>query len=211
MDLLAGVYVFCIVAAETLGVKTFPLAPIFGLPFAASVAIFFLPLIFSINDIVAEVHGASRARNLARIGTIVIITLSIVSALAILLPPSARFVAREAAYESIFGATVRIATASVVAFAISDFSDIYIFAKLKRTLAKYGLWFRNNLSNIIAQGVDTTIFMTLAFFTIESGIFSFPAFFIAMILPYWVMKCCMSAVTTPIVYLGVKWLRSDQK
>ena len=56
-DLLVSVYIFCIAVSELMGAKTFPLANIFGYQLNASVAIFVLPLIFTIYDVITEVYG----------------------------------------------------------------------------------------------------------------------------------------------------------
>ena len=62
-DLLVAVYVFCIVASELMGAKTFLLFQYGSFVLNASVAIFLFPLIFTINDIIIEVHGKERARS----------------------------------------------------------------------------------------------------------------------------------------------------
>jgi len=35
-------------------------------------------------------------------------------------------------------------------------------------------------------------------------------FLAGIIIPYWLLKCFMSAIVTPFVYLGVKWLRKEE-
>jgi len=74
--ILAGLYVFCIIMAETFGIKTIPIGdnisfgfgPLFIKELKVSVAIFVLPLIFSINDVVIEVWGKKTAKTIYRIG-----------------------------------------------------------------------------------------------------------------------------------------------
>lgn len=92
-DLLVAVYIFCIAFSEFMGAKTFPLlsSPI---KLNASVAIFTIPLIFTINDIITEVFGKERARSVVRSGLVVIALILIFSLLATHLPPSKRFMER---------------------------------------------------------------------------------------------------------------------
>lgn len=74
--MLAGLYIFCILLAEIFGIKTIPVGdsisfgfgPIFIKELKVSVAIFLLPLIFSINDVIIEVWGKKTAKTLYRIG-----------------------------------------------------------------------------------------------------------------------------------------------
>jgi uncharacterized integral membrane protein (TIGR00697 family) len=200
--ILTGIYVFCILLAEIFGIKTIPLGlgnihlgPIFIRELKVSVAIFLLPLIFSINDIIIEVYGKKMAKTVYRIGLGCIVGLIGFSLLATWLPSSQLFSGSEAAYNQIFHQTTRIALASIIAFALSDFLDIVIFARLREKIKNLGI--RSNLSNILSQFIDTTTFVYLAFFTATFG----HAMIWGIILPYWIFKCCMSVITTPFVYL----------
>lgn len=209
-DLLVSIYIFCIAVSELMGGKTFPLAKIFGYQLNANVAIFVLPLIFTINDVITEVFGKERTRSVIRSGLIVIGLILFASVLFVNLPPSSRFVRSENAYDVIFGLSARIAAASLIAFALAEFLDVYIFAKIRQVLGKKALWLRNNTSNFISQFVDTTVFMTLAFYAIERDFNSNLIFLISLIIPYWLLKCFMSVIETPLVYIGVRWLKTSK-
>lgn len=208
LDLLISIYIFCIAVSELMGGKTFVLlnSPI---KLNASVAIFVIPLIFSINDVITEVYGAERTRSIIRSGLVVIFLILLFSLLAVHLPASKRFLATEKAYETIFGLSARISAASLTAFALADFLDVFIFARLRQKLGKKGLWLRNNVSNGISQLLDTVIFMFLAFYAFDKGVSSNVSFLVSLILPYWLLKCFMSVIETPFVYLGVNWLKHD--
>jgi uncharacterized integral membrane protein (TIGR00697 family) len=99
--------------------------------------------------------------------------------------------------------------ASLAAFAISQFFDVYLFSRIREKLGASKLWFRNNVSNILAQFVDTVVFIVLAFYSFETSFGANAAFLWSIILPYWMLKNCMSALITPIVYAGVKWLKQE--
>ncbi len=210
-DLLVAVYIFCITAAELMGGKTFPLIKFFGYQLNASVAIFLFPLLFTINDVITEVYGKERTRSVIRSGLLVVALTFLASVIFVALPPSTRFETKESAYDTIFGLSARISAASLVAFAIAEFTDVVIFVRIRQKLGKKALWFRNNASNFIAQFVDTVIFMTLAFYAFNQDFSANFAFLISLIIPYWLLKCFMSVIETPLVYMGVKWLKSDTK
>lgn len=208
-DLLVSVYIFCIAVSELMGAKTFPLVNFFGYQLNASVAIFVLPLVFTINDVITEVYGKERTRSVIRSGLIIIFLILLFSVLATSLPPSKRFQNSEGAYDIIFGLSARIAAASLTAFALAEFMDVFIFAKIREKLGKKGLWLRNNLSNFISQFLDTFVFMFLAFYAFDKSLNSNIVFLFSLILPYWLLKCSMSIIETPLVYLGVKWLKKS--
>lgn len=208
-DLLVALYIFFIAASEFLGGKTFELFRHGSFVLNASVAIFAFPFIFTLNDIVIEVRGKERARSLVRTGLAVVALIFLFSLLSIALPPSARFAGSEAAYDSVFGRSARFAFASLLAFIISEFTDIFVFLKIRERMQGRALWFRNNVSNFIAQFFDTAVFITLAFYAFGSPLGSNLSFLWSIILPYWALKCAMSVVETPLLYAGVRWLRKE--
>lgn len=210
LDLLISIYIFCIAVAELMGGKTFALPKIGSLQLNASVAIFVIPLIFTINDMITEVYGKERTRSIIRSGLIVIFLILLFSLLAINLPPSKRFLPSESAYDQIFGVSARIAAASLTAFALAEFLDVIIFARIRAALGKSRLWLRNNTSNFVSQLVDTVVFMTLAFYAFDKPLSDNTVFLWSLILPYWLLKCFMSVIETPFVYLGVAWLKTDK-
>lgn len=209
-DFIVGLYVFGVITAELLGSKTFPLATLGSLHLTASVAIFVLPLLYSLTDIVVEVHGRQRARSLVYTGIVLVALLMVFAALATALPPSARSAATETSYDTIFHASIRISAASLVAFAVAELLDIAIFARLRQRLHKKALWFRNNASNFVSFFVDSAIFLSLAFYSFDKSFTSNTSFLIGLILPYWLLKCALSVLETPLVYAGVAWLRRER-
>jgi queuosine precursor transporter len=210
-DLLVSTYILCIALSELMGSKTFPLVNLFGYQLNASVAIFILPIIFTINDIITEVHGKERAKSVVRSGLCMVIFIILFSLIGTTLPPSARFQNSEGAYDKIFGLSARISAASLTAFALAEFLDVFVFVKLKQLFGKRRLWLRNNVSNFVSQLVDTTVFMSLAFWAFDKPFNNNIAFLMSVIIPYWLLKCFMSLIETPFVYWGVHWLKKDNK
>lgn len=209
-DLVMALYIFGVMTTELLGGKTFQLTNFSWMHLNASVAIFVLPLLFTLTDVVVEVHGKQRARNMVWSGLIVIALLFLFVVLATHLPPSNRFSSTEPAYDKIFGLTARISLASLTAFAISEFLDVAIFAKLREKLHKKALWLRNNLSNFVSVFVDSLIFIFLAFYSLQHGFGNNLSFLFGLIIPYWLIKCSLSIIETPLVYVGVRWLEGDK-
>lgn len=206
LDFLISFYIGCIAISELMGAKTFPIT-IGAIKLNASVAIFVLPLVFTINDVITEVYGKERTRSIIRSGLSVIGLLLVFSLFATNLPASSRFLNSEEAYDKIFSLSARISAASLVAFALAEFLDVLVFVRVRQKLGKGALWFRNNISNFVSQFADTTIFIFLAFYAFDRAFSDNFTFLISLIIPYWLLKCFMSVVETPLVYIGVKWLK----
>lgn len=189
----------------------FSIATIGGFPLGASVAIFVIPVIYSINDVITEVLGLERARSIVQSGIFVVFLIFCFSALAIFLPPSHRTPVPENAYDTIFGKSLRISAASLISFAIGELLDVLIFVRIRKRFGKSRLWLRNNVSNFVSEFFDTVLFMFLAFYAFNMSFGNNLTFLIGIILPYWLLKCLLSVVETPFVYLGVNWLKNDKK
>jgi uncharacterized integral membrane protein (TIGR00697 family) len=212
LDLVVAVYIFGVVAAALMGAKVMPLGEIGGLKFNISVAIFLMPIIFTLIDSVNEIYGAKRARGMVISGIVTQILLVLFIFLALGLPHAARFEPINPAYEQVFGLSVRFALASVAAFALSGLLDVLIFARLKKRMHGRMLWLRNNLSNFIGELVDSAVFMTVAYYGVfAQGFGANVTWLVGLIIPYWLAKCVMSIVSTPLVYAGVKFLHKRRQ
>ena len=74
IDFLIALYIFCTIVSELMGSKTFPIFSIGSIKLNASTAIFVLPIIYSINDVVTEVFGPERTRSIIRSSIIMVFT-----------------------------------------------------------------------------------------------------------------------------------------
>jgi len=209
-DVIVALYIFGIMVVELMGAKVIPIADIGGLHLSTSVAIFVLPLLFTMTDAVTEVHGRERTRGLIRLGLLIVLMQVITAALFTVLPSDERFAWGDSAYDAIFGSSIRFGLASIAAFALAEFLDVAIFAKLRQRLGKRGLWLRNNVSNFLSQFIDVLVWTTIAFYSFGDSLGSNTAFILGIIIPYWAVRCAMSLAETPIVYLAVRWLRGNK-
>lgn len=208
LEIITGLYIFCLFASETMGFKLIHLFDIGGVPINVSVAIFVLPFIFSINDMVVETHGIKKAKALSQLGFMIIAGIAILSLLFTFLPPAPRFAAMNDAYNAVFSFSLRASIASLTAFLIAQFTDIVVYYRIRKKMGEKALWFRNNVSNAVGLFIDTVVFMTIARYDLSANLGENILFLIGLILPYWVLKCCMSLVITPVTYAGVRWLKS---
>ena len=94
--------------------------------------------------------------------------------------------------------------------ASAEFLDVYVFSWIRQKLGKSKLWLRNNVSNFISQFVDSALFLTIAFYAFNQSFGSNLSFITGLLIPYWLLRCGLSIVETPLVYLGVKWLKGGK-
>ncbi len=201
-DVLIGLFVAALIAANLLGGK------IAHVWIDFSVGIFAYPVTFLITDVIEEVHGKRKAQNLVYAGFISLMFVLGLTFLAIKLPSATRdFFPVE--YTKVFGISLRIMIASAVAFLLSQTHDVWAFNFWKEKTKGRFLWLRNNLSTIVSQLIDSTIFMFIAFYgmTPKHNI----AYMFVLIIPYWLLKVVVALFDTPLIYLGVWWLKKGEK
>lgn len=207
--ILSCLFAGTIVAANLMGTKIIPFFSIGSFQLTGSVGIFLFPLSFLITDIVAEIYGPKATRALVT-GTLIVLAIVLgVTALATVLPPADRFAAQNEAYVGLFRGSLRIIVASMVAFTLSQYHDVWAFDFWRKKTNGRFLWLRNNASTMVSQLIDTVIFMLIAFWGINDR-FTLAFVLGSMVPPYYLLKIFAAALDTPLVYLGVRLLRQRQ-
>jgi len=210
-DVAVALYIFGIMVAELMGAKTIPIVAIGSLHLTASVAIFVMPLLFTLVDVVVELYGRERARSIVRAGLLVVILQVLTAFFFTKLPAAPYFASSQAGYAAIFGVSIRFGLASILAFAASEFLDVVVFARLRQRMQGHGLWLRNNVANFLSQFVDSVVWTILAFYTFGMSFGANFRMISGIVIPYYLVRVAMSVCSTPLVYLGVRWLRPGAK
>jgi uncharacterized integral membrane protein (TIGR00697 family) len=210
-DALVALYIFGIMVAELMGGKRMPIATIGSLHLTASVAIFVMPLLFTLVDVVVEVFGKARARSIVRTGLLVVALQVLTAALFTHLPAAANYQSSQPDYAAVFGTSIRFGLASIIAFAASELLDVAVFARLRQRMHGRALWLRNNVANFLSQLVDSVVWTTLAFYTFGLSLGANAKFLVGIIIPYYLVRVTLSVAGTPLVYLGVRWLRPAKR
>lgn len=154
------------------------------------------------TDVIGEVYGKEWARRFVFAGFLATLAFTIFNVISIITPWSVDGLWAKEAYNTLYGISIRISIASLLAFVIGEYQDVFTFFFFKaKTGSKY-FWLRSNLSNIWSQFLDTVIFMIVAF----AGVYSWPTL-IGMIIPWWLYKVIMGAAFTPLSYIGLYFLR----
>lgn len=194
--ILVALFITCLITANIIAVK---LISIFGLVLPAAIIIF--PISYILGDVLTEVYGYRQARRVIWLGFFCNLILVVAIWLAQLLPV-ASFWDGQGAYERILGYTPRILAASFVAYLVGEFSNSFVLAKMKIATNGRWLWTRTIGSTLVGQGLDSLVFITLAFVgTIP------PAALVSAILTQWVAKSMYEAAVTPLTYKVVNFLK----
>ena len=198
--IITGIFITCLITANITAVK---LIEIFSLILPAGILIF--PLSYITGDVLTEVYGYAQARRVIWLGFFCnLIAVTAIWAGQIL--PPASFWDGQTAYARILGYTPRLLAASFLAYLVGEFTNSFTMAKLKIITKGRWLWMRTISSTLIGQGLDSLIFITLAFL----GTIPLSAMLMA-ILTQWLVKSIYEAVATPLTYFVVNFLKQREE
>ncbi len=197
--IITAVFVTSLITANIIAVK---LAEVGGVVFPAGVVIF--PVSYIFGDVLTEVYGYGRARRVIWLGFLCNLLVVLAIALAQALPP-AGFWQGQPAFEQILGYTPRLLLASFLAYLVGEFANSFVLARLKVLTEGRWLWIRTIGSTVVGEGLDSLIFILVAF----TG--NIPAAGLASaVVTQWLMKTVYEAVATPLTYLVVNFLKRQE-
>ena len=196
---IAALFVTILVTSNILAVKLIEVA---GLVLPAAIILF--PISYILGDVLTEVYGYGQTRRVIWLGFFLnLVAVAAIWAAGLL--PAAGFWEGQEAWNTILGQVPRILAASFIAYLIGEFANAYVLAKIKIATGGKMLWLRTIGSTIIGQGLDSAVFITLAF----GGVIPAPAI-LSAILGQWLVKSAYEAAATPVTYAVVGYLKKAE-
>lgn len=167
--------------------------------------------IFLVSDILSEIEGKRYAKKLVSMGFITMIFTTIVMNWAIAVEPAQNDVFQQHLI-AIFGlkitelSVVRITLASLIAFIVSQLFDIWAYQIIRKWRPSYkDIWIRNNLSTVVGQIIDNSLFTLLAF----GGIYGIEELLVIAFSTYF-LELFISIMDTPFVYIAALWKKQNK-
>ncbi len=196
---VVSIFITSLIVANIIAVK--PLA-LFGLVVPAGTIVF--PLSYIAGDVLTEVYGFRRARQVIWLGfganALAVIAIWLAQSL-----PGAVFWDAQPAFERVLGFTPRLLLASFCAYLVGEFANSLVLSKMKVWTQGRFLWARTIGSTIVGQGLDSLVFITVAF----TGIFP-PEAMVSSILTQWLLKSAYEVLATPFTYSVVNHIKRQE-
>ena len=193
---VSALFVATLVTSNIIAVKVADVGP---LTVPAAIVIF--PLAYLFGDVLTEVWGYATARAVIWTGFLANIVVVLFIAAAIAIPADSHY-ADQAAYARVLGEAPRLVLASLVAYLCGEFLNAYVLARLKLLTRGRWLWTRTIGSTLVGQGVDSAIFITLAFAGVQPW-----SLLLVIIRDLWLVKVAYEIVATPFTYAIVTLLK----
>ena len=196
---VVAIFITCLITANIVAVK---LVEISGFVLPAGTIIF--PISYIFGDVLTEVYGYRQAKRVIWLGFFCNFIVVVAIWIGQMLPPASFWDAQEA-YERILGYTPRLLVASFLAYLVGEFANSFVLAKMKIATKGRWLWTRTIGSTLVGEGLDSSVFMILAF----AGTIPMATLFVA-VLTQWLVKSTYEAVATPLTYIVVNFLKRKE-
>lgn len=186
-QILVALFVGSLLISNVLAAKTFEVGSI-----VLPTAVIVFPVVYIVNDMLTEVYGFKKARNVIFLGFAINLFAVLSYAVAIALPAPDYAKETAEAFTIALSSTGRMLIASLSAYIIGSLANAYVMDKLKEKAEKH-LMLRCVLSTLIGEGLDAIIFITIAFI----GIIPLKAL-VTMILVQALFKTVFEIIVYPV-------------
>jgi uncharacterized integral membrane protein (TIGR00697 family) len=222
---LAGIFVTNAILAEVIGVKIFSLEKTFGFP-AAQIPLFtdfkldfnltagaiIWPIVFISTDIINEYFGKKGVQKATLLAMGLIVYSFFVLYISTSISPSDYWLNVnktgangqpfdiDYAFQRIFSQGQAIIIASLTAFLIGQFLDVYVFHAIRKSTGEKWLWLRATGSTLISQLVDSFVVLFIAFYLLAGdNKWSIEQLLSIGIINY-IYKFSVALLLTPLLY-----------
>lgn len=178
-----------------------------GVPMAFDAGTILFPISYIFGDILTEVYGYKNSRRVIWTGFFCLALASVTFWAVSHLPGEGTWqgYAGDAAYNAILGgmSSGGIVLASLAAYAMGEFSNSTILAKMKVLTRGRWLWTRTIGSTLVGELIDSATFIAIATLF---GVFPW-SLFASLVFTNYLFKVAIEAVMTPVTYLAVGHLK----
>ena len=198
--LLIGIsFASCLLISNIISGKLFNF---FGFTLPSAVIIF--PITYILGDIITEIYGFKLSRLIIWTGFGCNFLMAIVFFIVVKLPYPTFWNGQES-YATVLNSTPRIILASLASYLIGTYLNSVVLSKLKVITNGKWLWIRTIGSTIVGEGVDSLLFITIAF----GGQVPFNVL-VQMVLLQYVWKVVYEIILTPLTYIIIGYLKKKE-
>ncbi len=168
---------------------------------------------FLCTDILSEYYGKEKARKNVLIGFCSFFLMTILMLVTIGIQPAEdEWVSMvQESLAIIFTPMTSIFVASMIAYLISQYFDIWFFTYLKSISSNKLLWLRNNVSTAVSSLIDNTIFSIFAWIILNPNPFALNDVIMTFILGVYLLRVFIALLDTPFIYLAKYFIPNQKK
>ena len=164
-----GIFIYCALAIIGANIQVLKTVDFFYSPEPVALGTILFASTFLCTDILSEYFDKNKARMNILIGFCAFLFMTLLMVITIGFKPSSDDWVQES-LSNVFTPMTRFFIASMIAYLISQYFDVWFFNYIKRVTSEKYLWLRNNLSTIASSLVDNTVFIKTVLSTKDEAI-----------------------------------------
>ncbi|MBY0501410.1 MAG: queuosine precursor transporter [Alphaproteobacteria bacterium] len=158
--------------------------------------------IFIVSGILTEYYGKAQAHKTVWLSFTAMVLMTLFMLLTIGFKPASGFHEAHQAMCTLFIPAPALIVASLMAYVVGQFNDIWIFATLSRLTAGRLLWLRTFIATLVGAFIDSFVFSVLAWMVFAPHPLPWRTVFFTYILGAFVVRIFVALVGIPFLYLA---------
>ena len=196
-----GIFIYCALAVIGANIQVLKTVDFFYSPEPVALGTILFASTFLCTDILSEYFDKNKARMNILIGFCAFLFMTLLMVITIGFKPSSDDWVQES-LSNVFTPMTRFFIASMIAYLISQYFDVWFFNYIKRITSEKYLWLRNNLSTIASSLVDNTVFSIFAWILLNPEPISIYNVIMIYILGTYLLRILLALFDTPLIYLA---------
>ena len=196
---ISGLFVGVLLLSNILSSK---MISIWGFSFDGGTLLF--PLSYIFGDVLTEVYGYKASRRVIWTGFVMLLIMSVNIYIISSLPSHEEWTMQKD-FDNILFQMPRLAIASLIAYFVGEYTNSVVLSKMKVLTKGKHLWMRTIGSTLVGEGLDSAIFVLIAF----TGLYSIGVLFNIMLSNY-LFKTLIEVVFTPITYKIISFVKQKE-
>jgi uncharacterized integral membrane protein (TIGR00697 family) len=156
---LSGIFIANALMAEMIGGKLFQAGPA-----VLSLGVIIWPVVFVTTDLINEYFGRDGVFRLTLFTSVLIAYAFAILYVGMAIPAWEHSPVKDEHFNVVFGQSLWIIVASLIAFIVSQGVDVAIFWMVRDRTGGGMLWLRSTGSTVVSQLIDTFVIMGIAFY-----------------------------------------------
>ena len=196
-----GIFIYSALAVIAGNIQVLKTVDFFYSPEPVALGTILFASTFLCTDILSEYFGKEKARTNVLVGFSAFLFMTILMIITIGFKPSEGDWVQES-LSNIFTPMTRFFIASMIAYLISQYFDVWFFNYIKNKFSNKYLWLRNNLSTILSSLVDNTAFSIFAWILLNPEPVNIYNVIMIYILGTYLLRIIIALLDTPFIYFA---------
>ena len=196
-----GIFIYSSLAVIVGNIQVLKTVNFFYSPEPVALGTILFASTFLCTDILSEYYGKDKAKTNILIGFCAFLFMTSIMVITIGFKPSSGDWIQES-LSNVFTPMTRFFIASMIAYLISQYFDVWLYNYLKNISSDRFLWFRNNFSTVASSLVDNTVFSIFAWILLNPETVSVYNVIMIYILGTYFLRIIIALLDTPFIYFA---------